>query len=152
METVNPFQRYSGEAESEPETTSSKKEKRYYWLKLMDGFFDDKHIKLLRSQENGDKMVIIYLMLQLKALKSEGVIDYMRIMPSIEEEIAVDIGESVESVKSTVDMLVKMRLVEALDDSTLFMITKRELFDYGGETAAAERQRKSRENRKNSSL
>ena len=75
METVNPFQRYSGEAESEPETTSSKKEKRYYWLKLMDGFFDDKHIKLLRSQENGDKMVIIYLMFNSNLyifIKSKG--------------------------------------------------------------------------------
>ena len=29
------------------------------------------------------------LMMQLKALKSEGIIDYMEIMPSIEEEIAV---------------------------------------------------------------
>ncbi len=152
METVNPFQQYSGENESEPETTPSKKEKRYYWLKLMNGFFDDKHIKLLRSQENGDKMVIIYLMLQLKALKSEGIIDFMKIMPSIEEEIAVDIGESVESVKSTVDMLIKMQLVEVLDNSTLYMTTKKDLLDYGGETAAAERQRKCRENRKKTSL
>lgn len=145
-ESQNPFAEYDINKEK---PTEARKEKRYFWLKLMDGFFDDKSIKLLRSQKNGDKMVIVYLMMQLKALKSEGIIDYMEIMPSIEEEIAVDLGESVELVKETVELLVKMRLVEVLDDSALYMITKKELLDYGSESASAERVRKHREKKKN---
>lgn len=145
-DSQNPFMDYDVDAEK---PISAKKEKRYFWLKLMDGFFDDKSIKLLRAQENGDKMVIVYLLLQLKALKSEGIINYLSIMPSIEEEIAVDIGENVDLVKKTVEFLVKLNLVEVLDDSALYMITKKELLDYGSESASAERVRRHREKKQN---
>ena len=130
----------------------SENKKRYYWLKLMDGFFDNKYIKILRKKENGDKAVIIYLMLQLRAIKTEGIIDFMRLMPSIEEEIAIDIGENVEEVKAAIDALKSMGLIELLDNASLYMNVKEELLNYGSETSAAERQRRSREKRKNEQI
>jgi hypothetical protein len=36
-------------------------DKRYYWLKLQDGFFDSKRIKKLRKLAGGDTYTIIYL-------------------------------------------------------------------------------------------
>ena len=39
--------------------------KRYYWLKLDRGFFDQKEIKLLRKIAGGDTYTIIYLKLLL---------------------------------------------------------------------------------------
>ena len=43
--------------------------KRYYWLKLMDDFFDSKRIKKLRKMAGGDTYTIIYLKMQLLSLK-----------------------------------------------------------------------------------
>ena len=50
--------------------------KRYYWLKLKDDFFRSKRIKKLRGMERGDRLVILYLKLQLIAMKNDGVIVY----------------------------------------------------------------------------
>ena len=50
----NPFSAYAniddGKTTPEQET---KKEKRYFWIKLKEGFFDDKYIKAIRAQPNG---------------------------------------------------------------------------------------------------
>ena len=46
--------------------------KRYYWLKLQENFFDDDTIDFIESQESGEKYVLFYLKLCLKALKNEG--------------------------------------------------------------------------------
>ena len=54
------------------------KEKRYYWLKLYDSFFDNKTSKFLRKLPDGDKILLVYLKLQLKLLKSEGIFVYDR--------------------------------------------------------------------------
>ena len=47
-------------------------EKRYYWLRFKDDFFDSKRIKKLRKMAGGDTYVIIYLKMQLKALRTDG--------------------------------------------------------------------------------
>ena len=46
--------------------------KRYYWLKLDENFFEDDTIAWLEEQENGKDYVIFYLKLALKSLKDEG--------------------------------------------------------------------------------
>lgn len=51
-------------------------DKRYYWLKLKEDFFDEKYIKALRKLPQGDSQVIVYLKMQLKSLKTEGIINY----------------------------------------------------------------------------
>lgn len=47
--------------------------KRYYWLKLMDDFFDSKRIKKLRKMAGGDTYTIIYLKMQLLSLKKVAI-------------------------------------------------------------------------------
>ena len=49
--------------------------KKYFWLKLKDNFFNQKEIKKLRRIAGGDTYTIIYLKLQLLSIKKEGVID-----------------------------------------------------------------------------
>lgn len=44
--------------------------KRYYWLKLPDGFFRQKAIKKLRKIAGGDTYTIIYLKMLLVAMKA----------------------------------------------------------------------------------
>lgn len=116
--------------------------KKYYWLRLKEGFFDSKQIKFLRSQENGDKMCIVYLQMQLKSLKTVGVIHYDNLLPSCVEEIAFELGESIETVNQTVETLERLHLVEILDNGSLYLSAVPEVV--GSETAAAERMRNKR--------
>ncbi len=120
--------------------------KRYYWLRLKEGFFDSKHIKYLRSQTDGDKMTIVYLQLQLKSLKSDGVIKYDKLLPSCNEEIAFDLGEPIELIDKTISLLKTLKLVEELDDDSLYLTAVKELV--GSETNAAQRMRKMRSEQK----
>ena len=77
-------------------------EKRYFWLKLKEDFFDDKQTRYLRSLPDGDKVLITYLKMQLKSLKTAGTIRYDRILPSSEEELALLLDEDINIVKFTI--------------------------------------------------
>jgi len=138
--STNPF--------ADDEEKFPKKERRYFWLKLKEGFFEDRYIKILRAQQNGYRVLAIYLMLQLKALKSDGIIEYAKLLPSFTAELAVEIGEDEDSVIEAIDLLVKFGLVEIWDDDSVFLTAKKEIIDYGSEGASAERARRSRANKK----
>ncbi len=116
--------------------------KRYFWLKLKEDFFDNKHIKYLRSQQDGDRMTIVYLQLQLKSLKTVGVIKYDKLLPSCNEEIAFDLGEPIELVERTVNLLEALNLVERLEDDSLYLKAVQDVV--GSETQAAQRMRNKR--------
>lgn len=137
----NPFEEY--ETEEPP-----KKERRYYWLKLKEGFFEDRYIKILKAQPNGYRVLTIYLMLQLKALKSDGILEYSRILPSYTAELSIEIGEPEEAIAEAIQQLVRCGLVELWDDDTVFLNAKREIIDYGSEGASAERVRRAREKKR----
>ncbi len=121
-------------------------EKKYYWLKLKEDFFDDKYIKALRKLPDGDALCIIYQKMQLKSLKTEGFIHYDKILPSAEEELALVLDEEINKVKLTLQALLNMGLVEKWENDTLYMVAMQNLI--GSETAVAERVRKHREKQK----
>lgn len=121
-------------------------EKKYFWLKLKENFFDDKQIRYLRSLPDGDKVVITYLKMQLKSLKTAGTIRYDRILPSSEEELALMLDEDINIVKFTVKALLQINAIEILEDNSIFMIAMQELI--GKESASAERMRNFRKRQK----
>ena len=66
--------------------------KRYYWLKFRSDFFDSKRIKKLRNMAGGDTYCIIYLKMQLKALKTGGVLEYTGIEEQFADELALEMA------------------------------------------------------------
>ena len=120
--------------------------KKYYWLKLKENFFDEKTTKFLRKLPDGDKLVITYLKMQLKSLKADGLLKYDRLMPSCEEELALILDEDVNIVKFTIQALLQSNVIEILDDNSIYMIAMQELI--GKESQSAERVRRFRENKK----
>ena len=48
------------------------KNKKYYWLKLKEDFFERDEIKIIESQKNGKDYINFYFKLLLKSLKSNG--------------------------------------------------------------------------------
>lgn len=68
--------------------------------------YSSKIVKKLRKQKNGDTLALIYMELAVEALKSGGVLKYDGIEPTIEEELALLLGERVEDIRTLFLMLV----------------------------------------------
>lgn len=121
-------------------------EKKYYWLKLKEGFFDQKIIKKLRKIAGGDTYVIIYLKMQLLGLRSEGKFVYEGIGDDFIEELAMELEEDEENVRVTLMYLEKAGIIEILSDNQYFMPSVIEAT--GSESSVTERVRKCRERKK----
>lgn len=122
-------------------------EKRFYWLKLYVDFFNSKRIKKLRSIAGGDTYTIIYLKMLLKALQSDGYLQYEGVLDTFAEELAMDLDENEDDVKITIQFLMNVGLLET-NDQTAYRLTY--LDDaIGSECASAKRMRELREREKN---
>ena len=117
--------------------------KRYYWLKFRDDFFDSKRIKKLRKMAGGDTYVIIYLKMQLKALRTGGVLEFTGIEKEFAEELSLDIDESVDDVRVVLAFLLAYGMCECSDNVHYYLPYVTE--NTGSETAAAQRMRDHRD-------
>lgn len=96
-------------------------EKRYYWLKLEENYFDLKVQKAMRKLPGGSDMLICYLKLQLKYLSKCGLIEYQGICKNVYEEIALDIDEPINTVTETVQLLEKWNVIEQTQNNDLYI-------------------------------
>lgn len=118
--------------------------RRYYWLKLMDDFFDSKRIKKLRKMAGGDTYTIIYLKMQLLSLQKGGYLEYSGLEDEFYKEIALDIDEDEINVQVTIQYLLSCGLLQTADNIEYLMPFVQD--NLGSETASTRRSRKSREN------
>lgn len=89
-------------------------EKKYYWLKMTDQFFEDKAIKKLRKIAGGDTYTIIYLKMLLTAIKQGNKMYFEGIEDDFMEELALELDEDTDNVKVTVSYLKSKGLIEVL--------------------------------------
>lgn len=122
------------------------KAKKYFWLKLKEGFFKEKEIKKLRKIAGGDTYTIIYLKLMLLSLSDAGRLFYDEIEDSFAEELALEIDEEPENVKVTLIYLQQMGLLELINQNEAFLTRIPE--SIGSETEKAALMRKSRARKK----
>ena len=121
-------------------------EKRYHWLKLKDDFFSSKRIKKLRKLAGGDTYTIIYLKMQLVAMKHDGIITFTGLEKSFADELALELDETPENVTVTVQYLLSCGLLETSDDIHFFIPYAVE--NTQSEAASTQRSRLCRERRK----
>lgn len=120
--------------------------KRYYWLKLQDNFFQSPKIKKLRKIAGGDTYTVIYLKLMLNTIKTEGKFFFEGIEESLEEEIALKLDEDVENVQMALAYLFKHHLIEEISESEFDIPEVQK--NIGSETASAQRVRDHRNKQK----
>lgn len=120
--------------------------KRYYWLKLPDGFFGQKEIKRLRKIAGGDTYTIIYLKMLLASLSNNGVLYFDGVEDDFIAELALDIDEDEENVAITVQYLTKQNILVALSEEEFLLTTCAEMV--GSETASTRRSREVRKRQK----
>jgi len=116
--------------------------KRYFWLKLKEDFFGSKRIKKLRNMAGGDTYLIIYLKLQLKAMKTDGIIQFDHLEDNIMDELALDLDEKPDDVAATLIYLTHCGLAETSDQETFYFPYAVE--NVGSENSSAARVREYR--------
>lgn len=121
-------------------------EKKYYWFKMKDDFFQTKEIKRLRKIAGGDTFTIIYLKMILKSLQNGGKLFFEGFEKDIIEELSLDIDEDADNVKITFDYLALHQIIVS-NDQYEFKINGA-VENIGSESSTAIRVRKHREKKK----
>lgn len=117
-------------------------EKRYFWLKLNQDFFDSKRIKKLRRMAGGDTYTIIYLKMQLLALNNDGIITWTGLEENIADELALDLDEAADDIKVTLTYMLHCGLCETSDNVNFFLPYV--VQNTGSEGSSAKRMREKR--------
>lgn len=121
-------------------------EKKYYWLKLKRDFFKRHDVRIIEQMPNGKDYILFYLKMLLESIDHEGALRFNETIPYNEQMLSVITDTNVDIVRAAMKLFVDLGMVEILEDSTIYMNEVQRLI--GSETAAAERVRKHRENRK----
>ena len=96
--------------------------KKYYYLKLKENFFESDDIRILESMENGYKYSNILLKLYLKALKHNGALRLNEYIPYNAEMIATLTGHNIDTVRVALKIFRDLRLIEVLENGTIYML------------------------------
>lgn len=122
--------------------------KKYYWLKLKEDFFDKKDIRYLRSLPDGDKLIIIYLKLLLSSIRSEGIVYYDGLLDTNVEELALSLDEDKQTIQYTLLALKKIGTIEEREDGSILVKSLKDQNMIGKEGKSAERVRRFRDKKK----
>ena len=122
--------------------------KKFYWIKLKEEFFDSYAVKRLRKLAGGDTYTIIYLRMQLLAMRNEGVIELRNVNDSIAYEVAVMLDEEPDNVEVCLQYLQSNGLAEITIEGGCFLPETLANTGKEGESAARMRKHRQKENRK----
>ena len=113
--------------------------KKYYYLKLKEGFFESEEIKILESMKDGYIYSNILLKLYLRSLRNEGRLMYRNVIPYTPEILATLVGHQIGTVEKALDVFKKLELIEILDNGAIYMM---DIQNYIGKSSTeADRQR-----------
>lgn len=119
--------------------------KKYYWLKLKENFFDDDTISFIEEQKNGILYVNFYLKLCLKSLKTEGNLIRLvgeNLIPYDVNSLARLTNTPIDTVKVAMDLFEKIGLVKIQETGEIYLAQIKEMI--GKETDKAELMRRKR--------
>ncbi|KRL02505.1 phage replisome organizer N-terminal domain-containing protein [Liquorilactobacillus capillatus] len=99
--------------------------KKYYYLKLKDNFFESDELKMLQSFSSGKNEGYIYsdilLKMYLKSLQNEGELLFRGVIPYSPEMLATVTNHSVSEVKDAIEKFKSLGLITVLENGTVFM-------------------------------
>lgn len=116
--------------------------KRYYWLKLKENFFDDETIRYIEEQDNGIQYSNFYLKLCLKSLRNEGTLIRTvgeTLIPYDFKSLSVLTGVDVETIKESMDIFQRIGIVKILESGEIYIPQIEEMV--GSETNSAKEKR-----------
>lgn len=126
----------------------SDKSGRYYWLKLKRDFFKRHDIRIVEEMTNGKEYILFYLKLLCESVDHDGSLRFSDEVPYNDEMLSVITNTNIDIVRSAVKVFTELRMMEILDDGTLYL---REVETMIGSASASEnalRQARYRERKK----
>lgn len=123
---------------------SAQDNKKYYWLKLQDDFFKRHDIQIVENMPNGKDYIIFYLKLLCESTSHEGALRFSQEIPYNDEMLSTITNTNIDIVRSAIKILGQLKMIEILDDGTLYMHQVAKML--GSETGGARRLREYRKN------
>lgn len=96
--------------------------KKYYYLKLKEDFFDSEDMKLLQGMKDGYMYSDILLKLYLQSLRQEGRLMYRGIIPYTSEMIATVTKHQQGTIERAMRLFEQMGFIEILDNGAIYMM------------------------------
>lgn len=95
--------------------------KKYFYLKLKENFFQTNEMRLLKSLPDGVIFQNIYLQMCLLSLQNDGALTYKNMIPYDINMLAVLLDFEVGTVKLAIETFEKIGLITITDTHTIFM-------------------------------
>lgn len=123
---------------------SANDNKKYYWLKLQNDFFKRHDIEIVENMPNGKDYIIFYLKLLCESTSHEGKLRFSEEIPYNDEMLSTITNTNIDIVRNAIKILCQLKMIEILDDGTLYMKQVEKML--GIETGKAKRMREYRSN------
>lgn len=119
-------------------------ERKYYWLKLKEDFFNREDIHIIRSMDNGEKLLIFLLELMLRSVKYDGFL----IRPDGKAYDKNSLSLITDTDKDIIDIGLKAFLEMGIltkEDNVIYMAIIEELVGFEGSSAKRVREFRKRQ-------
>ena len=113
--------------------------RKYYYLKVKDTFFDSEEMKILESQKNGIEYQNLYLKLCLLSVKNEGKLSFKDSIPYDSNMLSTILRVNIDTIKTGIELFSKLGIIEILDTGVIFITDIQYMI--GQSSTEADRQR-----------
>lgn len=118
--------------------------KKYYYLRLKDNFFDSDELKILESMKDGYLYSNILLKLYLRSLKNDGKLVVNERIPYSVDMLASVTGHQVGTIKQALSVFKDLGLIDVLDNGAIYMLDIQNFIGKGSSEADRKREYRQR--------
>lgn len=117
--------------------------KKYYYLKLKDNFFESDEAIILESMPDGYIYSNILLKLYLRSLKNNGLLMFNDLIPYNAQMLATITRHHIGVIEKAIQIFQQLRLIDILDNGAIYMTNIQNFV--GQSSTNADRMRESRQ-------
>ena len=118
--------------------------KKYYYLRLKDNFFDSDELKILESMKDGYLYSNILLKLYLRSLKNDGKLVFNDHIPYSADMLSSITGHQVGTIKQALTIFKDLGLIDVLDNGAIYMLDIQNFIGKGSSEADRKREYRQR--------
>ncbi len=116
--------------------------KKYYWMKMFDTFFQDPRVKKLKKLPGGDTYIVVMLKMMLQTIKTNGMYEFEGLENTLAQELELKLDEDEKAIQVVLDYMSSYKMILEIEKNQFQIPQVQKMI--GSETAAAERKRNQR--------
>lgn len=118
--------------------------KKYYYMKLKENFFDDDGLKVLEALPDGYLYSNILLKMYLRSLKNEGKLMLNEFIPYNVDMLSAVTNHQVGTVERAIGIFKELGLIDILDNGAIYMLNIQQYIGADSSEAIRKREYRSR--------